>query len=89
MRHILISLMLLCFLPQAKAQIETITQVIEPALLECRYKWVQKTDTLGTGIAVDTMVLRIGKNVSQHGSAHRQEREPKLSAIDLFRRFIS
>lgn len=65
MRHLLISLMLLCFLPQAKAQIETITQVIEPALLECRYQWTQKTDTLGTGIAVDTMVLRIGKNVSQ------------------------
>ena len=64
-KHTFLTLMLLGFLLPMQAQIETITQVIEPALLECRYKWVQKTDTLGTGIAVDTMVLRIGKNVSQ------------------------
>lgn len=64
-KHTFLTLMLLGFLLPVQAQIETITQVIEPALLECRYKWVQKTDTLGTGIAVDTMVLRIGKNVSQ------------------------
>ena len=64
-KHTFLTLMLLGFLLPMQAQIETITQVIEPALLECRYKWVQKTDTLGTKTVVDTMVLRIGKNVSQ------------------------
>ena len=63
--HTFLTLMLLGFLLPVQAQIETITQVIEPALLECRYKWIQKTDTLGTKTVVDTMVLRIGKNVSQ------------------------
>ena len=65
MKRITIPFTLLLALQAAQAQIETITQVIEPALLECRYKWVQKKDTLGTDIVVDTMVLRIGKNVSQ------------------------
>ena len=64
-KHTFLTLMLLGFLLPVQAQIETITQVIEPALLECRYKWIQKTDTLGTTTVVDTMVLRIGKNVSQ------------------------
>ena len=64
-KHTFLTLMLLGFLLPVQAQIETITQVIEPALLECRYQWVQKTDTLGTTTVVDTMVLRIGKNVSQ------------------------
>ena len=65
MKRITIPFTLLLALQAAQTQIETITQVIEPALLECRYKWVQKKDTLGTDIVVDTMVLRIGKNVSQ------------------------
>lgn len=65
MKRITILFTLLLALQAAQAQIENITRVIEPALLECRYKWVQKKDTLGTDIVVDTMVLRIGKNVSQ------------------------
>lgn len=65
MKRTTIFFTLLLALQTAQAQIETITQVIEPALLECRYKWVQKKDTLGTDIVVDTMVLHIGKNVSQ------------------------
>lgn len=65
MKRITIFFTLLLALQAAQAQIESMIQTIEPALLECRYQWIQKTDTLGTEIAVDTMVLRIGKKVSQ------------------------
>lgn len=64
-KHTFLTLMLLSFLLPVQTQIENMIQPIEPALLECRYQWIQKTDTLGTEIAVDTMVLRIGKSVSQ------------------------
>lgn len=47
------------------AQIEKTTEIIEPAMMECRYRCTQKLDTLGTEVAVDTMVLRVGKNTSQ------------------------
>ena len=65
MKRTTIFFTMLLFLQAAQAQIESMMQTIEPALLECRYQWIQKTDTLGTEIAVDTMVLRIGKKVSQ------------------------
>ena len=61
MKRTTIFFTLLLFLQAAQAQIESMMQTIEPALLECRYQWIQKTDTLGTEIAVDTMVLRIGR----------------------------
>lgn len=47
------------------AQIEKTSKVLEPAVLECQYQCIQKLDTLGTTSVTDTMILRIGKNVSQ------------------------
>ena len=47
------------------AQIEKISKVLEPAVLECRYQCIQKLDTLGVTSVTDTMILRIGKNISQ------------------------
>lgn len=43
------------------AQIEKISKVLEPAVLECRYQCIQKLDTLGVTSVTDTMILRIGK----------------------------
>ena len=47
------------------AQIEKTSKVLEPAVLECRYQCIQKLDTLGVTSVTDTMILRIGKNISQ------------------------
>lgn len=65
MKRNLLFYILLCILPHAQAQIDHITQIIEPSLLECKYQWIQKQDTLKNNVVIDTMILRIGKNVSQ------------------------
>ena len=38
------------------AQIEKISKVLEPAVLECRYQCIQKLDTLGVTSVTDTMI---------------------------------
>lgn len=47
------------------AQIEKTSSILEPSILECKYQCIQKLDTLGTISVTDTMILRIGKNISQ------------------------
>ena len=53
MKRNLLFYILLCILPHAQAQIDHITQIIEPSLLECKYQWIQKQDTLKNNVVID------------------------------------
>ena len=39
--------------------------MLEPSVLVCQYECVKKVDTLGTDKNCETMILRIGKKISQ------------------------
>lgn len=61
-----IFLMYLLIIPVClQAQIEQYTRVLEPSVLVCQYECVKKVDTLGTDKNCETMILRIGKKISQ------------------------
>ena len=61
----LLTLFILMGCTSVWGQIDRYIQALEPSIMECEYDCTEQTDTLGTDVTTERVILRIGKTISQ------------------------
>lgn len=61
----LLTLFIVMGCTNAWGQIDRYIQALEPSIMECEYDCTEQTDTLGTDVTTERVILRIGKTISQ------------------------
>lgn len=57
----LLTLFILMGCTSVWGQIDRYIQALEPSIMECEYDCTEQTDTLGTDVTTERVILRIGK----------------------------